>query len=674
MKNLLYHAVKECTTVLQSTPSTCTEPPTTSRTTISSQTTPHKNDKPSEQQTLLDKQEAHLVKLRKSYEAILAENKDIKKAMKVEKEELNLLRAAQRPPSQSSQLLQTPPARSNNQPVPHAPNRGAPRSSETPPPKRKSLTSLQTSSSKNGSSSSLIVRPHSSSSLKNRSPLDPYRLQGRQYPQIQRSKPEPNSRDPRLIKLKPVIKPVSLPSSSSVPSSSNGRLTPSTPEKVIPKSAFQGVQQHVQALRKNQNPRVPKTPETPEPMDTNTDSCSPIVPDNLYRERNKNLSREIQILQRGESSQLYHPKEFQVYNNLICDPRSRFQLNPPQQSTTEAASNSETDSNEEPIITFGQGANFVRYNSQSPATDQYITKHDSCKTADSPNYHNKSVNLMISSPKQPLLMSSKEAVLLSKDLQKRKESSTSLFDDVRNVMKHVKIKEEVKTPPNKSPLPLPAVYNVQIVTPVVTPDSTPTPSTVSPVTPLSLSPATRSQSTPHTSPAPPPLTTSPISPPETPTNNGTDLLSQHSVPSPCTPTTRIQQSTPLLYHVPQDPPSAPSTPGVTRAPTLVHPSPALQSLSSISSDDSSSNSDHPSPVSRKNLTVPGGGNCSKTDVIGHYIKSHNMNSCDTDITAETSQAGKTPNNQNLSAFSEDTGPLIFDSRLRGKIKSKDPNQ
>ena len=183
-----------------------------------------------------------------------------------------------------------------------------------------------------------------------------------------------NSRDPRLknkmVESEPEVAnaPVWAPSRSQL-------IT--RPNIVVPKSAFQGVQHAVQDLRTKKPPpqKVRKTPETPEPMDTNQDSCSPSPAGIFGPKSNLEMLSAVSAVQ---------PRSYPT--NRVYD---------------QGASNSETDSNEEALNPQYAG-NFAP---TPPASKAAVIPGPFSSPSVSPGFNPKSLNLQISSPKQPAIFS-----------------------------------------------------------------------------------------------------------------------------------------------------------------------------------------------------------------------------------------------------------------------------
>lgn len=185
-----------------------------------------------------------------------------------------------------------------------------------------------------------------------------------------------NSRDPRL---KPKV-PESEPETASTANvwNSSRHLNP-RPGVVVPKSAFQGVQHAVQDLRTKKPPpqKMRKTPETPEPMDTNQDSCSP-NPAGMFADGPKN---NLEMLSAVSAVQ---PRSYPT--NRVYD---------------QGASNSETDSNEEAINPQYAG----NFTPTPPASKAAVIPGPFSSPSVSPGFNPRSLNLQISSPKQPAIFS-----------------------------------------------------------------------------------------------------------------------------------------------------------------------------------------------------------------------------------------------------------------------------
>ena len=146
--------------------------------------------------------------------------------------------------------------------------------------------------------------------------------------------------------------------------------------ETIPKSAFQGVQNAVDDLRKKHPPpqTLRKAPETPEPMDTNQDSCSP------------KPGTSVASLFRQDSSLA-------------------------QKSRPYDHSNSETDSNEE-IINSNSELGYTQFHSaypHIPTKGPLIREQSYASPTVSPGFHPKALNLQISSPKQPGIFNPSDA-------------------------------------------------------------------------------------------------------------------------------------------------------------------------------------------------------------------------------------------------------------------------
>ena len=168
---------------------------------------------------------------------------------------------------------------------------------------------------------------------------------------------------------------------------------------VVPRSAFQGVQNAVQDLRKKHPPpqKVRRTPETPEPMDTNQDSCSP-GPTTSGSYQNSS-SNNLEMLSVVSSVQ---PRSF-----------------PGSKNYDQGASNSETDSNEEV-----HSRNYQQFpsNYAPPAGKQTLISGPlNSSPSVSPGFNQKSLNLQISSPKQPAIFSKQALGCKKSTYQKVKE-------------------------------------------------------------------------------------------------------------------------------------------------------------------------------------------------------------------------------------------------------------
>ena len=195
-----------------------------------------------------------------------------------------------------------------------------------------------------------------------------------------------NSWDLRFDKSKPVL------------------VTPN----VVPRSAFQGVQHAVQDLRKKHPPpqKIRKTPETPEPMDTNQDSCSPgPTTSGLYPTNQTNNLQMLSAVSAVQSRSFGGGKGYD-----------------------QGASNSETDSNEEV-----PSQNYQMFPSNfppPPGKSAVLSGPLNSSPSVSPGFNQKSLNLQISSPKQP--------AIFSKQAQGGKKST------------YQKIKDEILSNPKQS--------------------------------------------------------------------------------------------------------------------------------------------------------------------------------------------------------------------------------